>query len=33
MRWSAAGAAAMAGLRADLFNGQHEIRTHEIMAA
>lgn len=33
MRWSIAGAAQMARLRADLFNGRWERRTREIMAA
>jgi hypothetical protein len=33
MRWSEAGARQMAALRADLFNGNHEARTREILAA
>jgi len=33
MRWSADGAAEMATLRADLFNGQHEARTRQLLAA
>jgi hypothetical protein len=33
MRWSADGAAEMAALRADLFNGQHESRTRQLLAA
>jgi hypothetical protein len=31
--WSAQGAAEMATLRADLFNGQHETRTRQLVAA
>jgi len=33
MRWSAQGAAEMAMLRADLFNGNHEARTRQLLAA
>jgi hypothetical protein len=33
MRWSAQGAGEMATLRADLFNGSHETRTRELLAA
>jgi hypothetical protein len=33
MRWSAEGAAQMAVLREDLFNGRHETRTRQIIAA
>lgn len=33
MRWSEDGARQMAALRADLFNGRHEARTREIIAA
>ena len=33
MRWSPTGAAQMARLRADLFNGRWELRTREILAA
>jgi hypothetical protein len=33
MRWSADGAAEMAALRADLFNGHHESRTRQLLAA
>jgi hypothetical protein len=32
MRWSAEGASQMATLRADLFHGNHEARTREILA-
>ena len=32
MRWSVNGAAQMAALRADLFNGQHEPRTRQLLA-
>ncbi len=33
MRWSAQGAAELATLRADLFNGHHEARTRQLLAA
>ena len=33
MRWSATGAAQMAALRADMFNGQWETRTRQLIAA
>jgi hypothetical protein len=33
MRWSETGAAEMARLRADLFNGKWEKRTRELIAA
>lgn len=33
MRWSADGAAEMAALRADLFNGRWEARTRQFLAA
>jgi hypothetical protein len=33
MRWSSQGASQMAALRADLFNGNHEARTRELLAA
>ena len=33
MRWSAEGAARMAALRADLFNGRWEARTRQLLRA